>query len=178
MPFADAKPLHPLTQQRSRAIAALRVRLLETGRDVDSARQRLPWRQTKVFHLHVKRAVRGEVGALPAMRSIVRRAPGEGDSLRVELAERAPHPNPLPANSGEREEKLAAAATPTQSNLIMPYAFADAGTRPNNCACSRRAASTSRLVASSITAAMRVRNSVRDRPGGSGSRNSTTSVPG
>jgi len=122
--------------------------------------------------------LRGEVGALPAMQSIVRRASGEGDSPRVELAERAPHPNPLPAKSGEREKRLAAAAPPTQPNLIMPYAFADAGTRPNNCACSRRAASTNRLVVSSITAAMRERNSVRDRPGGSGSRNSTTSVPG
>ena len=64
--------------------------------------------------------LRGEVGALLAMQSIVRRASGEGDSPRVELAERAPHPNPLPAKSGEREKRLAAAAPPTQPNLIMP----------------------------------------------------------
>src|SRR5216110_1421566 len=49
---------------------------------------------------------------------IVRRAPGEGDSPRVELAERAPHPNPLPANSGERENRSAAAAPPTQPNIV------------------------------------------------------------
>ena len=55
---------------------------------------------------------------------------------------------------------------------------AEPGTRPNNCACSWRAASTSRSVASSITAETRAMNSRRDRPGGSGSRNSTTSVPG
>ena len=52
------------------------------------------------------------------------------------------------------------------------------GTRPNNCACSCRAVSTSRSVASSITVETRAMNSRRDRPGGSGSRNSTTSVPG
>ncbi len=32
-----------------------------------------------------------------------REAPGEGDSPRVVRAERAPHPNPLPAKSGARE---------------------------------------------------------------------------
>jgi hypothetical protein len=52
------------------------------------------------------------------------------------------------------------------------------GTRPNNCACSTRAASTMRLVASSITSRARARNWSRDSPGGSRSRNSTTSVPG
>jgi hypothetical protein len=30
--------------------------------------------------------------------------PGEGDSPRVALADRAPHPNPLPAKGGEREK--------------------------------------------------------------------------
>ena len=38
-------------------------------------------------------AGRGRIAS--AMRSIVRCNPGEGDSRRVELAERAPHPNPL-----------------------------------------------------------------------------------
>ncbi len=50
--------------------------------------------------------------------------------------------------------------------------------RSGNCACSRRAASTRRLVASSIEALIRAMKSLRVRPGGSGSRNSTTSVPG
>ena len=60
--------------------------------------------------------LRGEVGAHPAMLRIVRRAPGEGDSPRVEFADIAPHPNPLPAKGGEREKR--AAAPPTQPNLI------------------------------------------------------------
>src|SRR5665647_3322278 len=36
---------------------------------------------------------------------IVRCAPGEGDSPRVELAERAPHPSPLPARAGRGSER-------------------------------------------------------------------------
>jgi hypothetical protein len=69
------------------------------------------------FLLVTSPRLRGEVGALPAMRSVVGGASGEGDSPRVELAEKAPHPNPLPAKGGERE-KRAAAASPTQPNLI------------------------------------------------------------
>ncbi|MCK1638440.1 UvrD-helicase domain-containing protein [Bradyrhizobium sp. 157] len=40
--------------------------------------------------------LRGEVGA--------QSAPGEGDSPRTELAETAPHPDPLPVKDGEREK--------------------------------------------------------------------------
>src|SRR5882724_8604613 len=77
-----------------------------------------------------RRRMRGEVGALPAMPTgrakcapddrlrVVGGASGEGGSPRVELAEKAPQPNPLPAKGGERE-KRAAAASPTQPNLIM-----------------------------------------------------------
>jgi hypothetical protein len=32
------------------------------------------------------------------------RNPGVGDSPRVELLERAPHPSPLPVKNGEREK--------------------------------------------------------------------------
>src|SRR4051812_26708510 len=48
-------------------------------------------------------AGRGRIAS--AMRSIVRCDPGEGVLLsrRAQLAERAPHPNPLPAKSGARE---------------------------------------------------------------------------
>jgi hypothetical protein len=52
------------------------------------------------------------------------------------------------------------------------------GTLPTNCGCSARAASTSRWVAPSIEVAMRATKSLRLGPGGKGSRNSTTSVPG
>ena len=61
--------------------------------------------------------------------------------------------------------------------VTRPCAGAD-GTRPNNSACSSRAAATIRLVAVSITVEIRSMNSRRLRPGGNGSRNSTTSVPG
>jgi ATP-dependent DNA helicase UvrD/PcrA len=49
--------------------------------------------------------LRGEVG--------LQSNPGEGDSPQAELAERAPHPSPLPAN-GERE-RLAASSTPPKN---------------------------------------------------------------
>ena len=65
-----------------------------------------------------------------------------------------------------------------RSAWIHAFAGLEPGTRPNNCACSCRAAATSRLVASSIDDLIRVMNSRRDRSGGNGSRNSTTSVPG
>ncbi|MDB5632987.1 MAG: hypothetical protein JWR49_1842, partial [Tardiphaga sp.] len=39
--------------------------------------------------------LRGEVGA---------NAPGEGEPPQVALAERAPHPDPLPLKNGEREQ--------------------------------------------------------------------------
>src|SRR5882724_491836 len=42
-----------------------------------------------------------------------------GTLPRGELSERAPHPNPLPAKSGEREKRSVAASPPTQPNLIM-----------------------------------------------------------
>ncbi|MGY4253167.1 DNA helicase-2/ATP-dependent DNA helicase PcrA [Bradyrhizobium sp. USDA 4516] len=42
--------------------------------------------------------LRGEVGA--------QGAPGEGDSPRTELEDRAPHPNPLPVKDGEREQTV------------------------------------------------------------------------
>jgi hypothetical protein len=67
---------------------------------------------------------------------------------------------------------------PPNRKPLHPFAGAELFTRPNNCACSRRATSTSRLVASSMPVAMRVLNSLRERPGGSGSSSSTTSVPG
>ncbi len=65
-----------------------------------------------------------------------------------------------------------------QLHQLEAFAGVESGTRPNNCACSCRATSTSRLVASSIDVLIRVMNSRRDRSGGNGSRNSTTSVPG
>jgi DNA helicase-2/ATP-dependent DNA helicase PcrA len=46
--------------------------------------------------------VRGEVG--------LRSNPGEGDSPRTELVERAPHPDPLPVQDGERESAVSAAS--------------------------------------------------------------------
>ena len=78
------------------------------------------------------------------------------------------------------ERQAAASSASPRRIRIRCYAFtaAELGTRPNNCACSCRAASTSRLVASSITVETCAMNSSRVRPGGSGSRNSTTSVPG
>jgi peptide/nickel transport system ATP-binding protein len=47
--------------------------------------------------------LRGEVG--------LRSNPGEGDSPHTVLAEAAPHPNPLPAKSGEREKSSGADST-------------------------------------------------------------------
>jgi hypothetical protein len=52
--------------------------------------------------------LRGEVGLPTGRREAPPddklRNPGEGDSPRVELVDRTPHPNPLPAKSGEREK--------------------------------------------------------------------------
>src|ERR1700730_17118523 len=47
-------------------------------------------------------------------------APGEGDSPRVELVERAPHPNPLPAKSGAREHSAAVETTGASGHLFLP----------------------------------------------------------
>src|ERR1700730_514376 len=49
--------------------------------------------------------LRGEVGDEATAKS-----PGEGDSPRVRIVERAPHPHPLPAKGGARE-RLTANAT-------------------------------------------------------------------
>jgi DNA helicase-2/ATP-dependent DNA helicase PcrA len=53
--------------------------------------------------------LRGEVDA--------RSASGEGDSPQTELAERAPHPDPLPAKSGEREQTALPSPPPHVKNI-------------------------------------------------------------
>src|ERR1700738_4631583 len=60
------------------------------------------------------------------------------------------------------------ASTP-QGRVSHAFADAELRTRPNNCACSCRAASTRRFVASSIDVLIRLLNSLRASPGGSGS---------
>src|ERR1700690_312265 len=49
-------------------------------------------------------------GRTPKQRFGYRKAPGEGDSPRVALVDRATHPNPLPAKSGAREFTVVAEA--------------------------------------------------------------------
>ncbi|MCA1363799.1 ABC transporter ATP-binding protein [Bradyrhizobium sp. IC3069] len=76
-----ANPQHPYTKKLMRATPRLGV----------SLRDLLPEEETLASP-----RVRGEADA--------RSAAGEGDSPRVEFAEAAPHPNPLPVKDGEREQ--------------------------------------------------------------------------
>ncbi|BAM91277.1 hypothetical protein S58_52980 [Bradyrhizobium oligotrophicum S58] len=50
--------------------------------------------------------------------------PGEGDSPRTVLAERAPHPDPLPVKDGERERTAADVA----ARLLLAKMCAPTGT--------------------------------------------------
>jgi len=80
-----ANPQHPYTRKLMRATPRLGV----------SLRDLLPEDEAALAPLTSPR-VRGEVG--------LRSNPGEGDSPPAALAETAPHPDPLPARSGEREK--------------------------------------------------------------------------
>src|SRR5260370_13203871 len=97
----------------------------------------------------------------------------EGLSRQARLAESPPHPPDFAAlrratSPRKRGEVIELAPDMIQLKAVMRYTFADAepGTRPNNCACSRRATSTSRPVASSMTVETRAMNSRLARPGG------------
>src|SRR5256885_14713443 len=81
-----AKPEHAYTKKLMRATPRLGV----------SLRDLLPEEEAAVLSSASPR-LRGEADA--------RSAAGEGDSPRVPLAEAAPHPDPLPAKSGEREQQ-------------------------------------------------------------------------
>jgi hypothetical protein len=54
-----------------------------------------------------------------AMRSIVRSNSGEGDSLRVQSAVRAPHPDPLPASGARENTHLRPLATQVAPELCL-----------------------------------------------------------
>src|ERR1700745_1978127 len=54
-------------------------------------------------------------------------APGEGDSPRVERVDAAPHPNPLPAKSGEREERSRLRRHPVQRTELVAVRIAQIG---------------------------------------------------
>ncbi|MBR1134074.1 dipeptide ABC transporter ATP-binding protein [Bradyrhizobium iriomotense] len=78
-----ANPQHPYTKKLMRATPRLGV----------SLRDLLPEEEGASF---ASPRVRGEADAQSAA--------GEGDSPRVEFAEAAPHPDPLPVKDGEREQ--------------------------------------------------------------------------
>src|SRR5258705_8336300 len=66
--------------------------------------------------------LRGEVGLLRAMQSIVRSNPGEGDYPRVRSCPRAPHPDPLRASFARLDPARAGrgrSGPPVQPKLIM-----------------------------------------------------------
>jgi peptide/nickel transport system ATP-binding protein len=79
-----AKPEHAYTKKLMRATPRIGVSLRDLLPEDEAAVSASP-------------RTRGEVDA--------RSAAGEGDSPQTALAETAPHPDPLPAKSGEREQK-------------------------------------------------------------------------
>jgi peptide/nickel transport system ATP-binding protein len=83
-----AKPEHPYTRKLMRATPRLGVSLRDLLPEDEAAVPQTPPPLTSP-------RLRGEVG--------LRSNPGEGGPPRTELAEAAPHPDPLPA-SGEREK--------------------------------------------------------------------------
>jgi peptide/nickel transport system ATP-binding protein len=85
-----AKPEHAYTKKLMRATPRLGASLRDLLPEEEAALLTSP-------------RLRGEVGA--------QGAPGEGDSPKTVLAERAPHPDPLPAKSGEREKTAGDAST-------------------------------------------------------------------
>jgi peptide/nickel transport system ATP-binding protein len=80
-----ANPQHAYTKKLMRATPRIGV----------SLRELLPEEDAAVCSTSPR--ARGEVG--------LRSNPGEGDPPRTLLAERAPHPDPLPAKGGEREKE-------------------------------------------------------------------------
>jgi peptide/nickel transport system ATP-binding protein len=89
-----AKPQHAYTKKLMRATPRLGVSLRDLLPEAE------PAALSPISLSSTSPRVRGEVDA--------RSASGEGDSPRVALADRAPHPDPLPT-SGEREKKEATA---------------------------------------------------------------------
>ncbi|SHK92834.1 peptide/nickel transport system ATP-binding protein [Bradyrhizobium lablabi] len=85
-----AKPEHAYTKKLMRATPRLGVSLRDLLPEEEAA---LP----PISPSSTSPRLRGEVG--------LRSNPGEGDSPRTALVERAPHPDPLPAKSGEREKQ-------------------------------------------------------------------------
>ena len=85
-----ANPQHPYTRKLMRATPRLGVSLRDLLPEEDAAALASP----------TSPRLRGEVG--------LQSNPGEGDSPQVALAETAPHPDPLPAKSGEREKTATA----------------------------------------------------------------------
>jgi peptide/nickel transport system ATP-binding protein len=85
-----AKPEHPYTKKLMRATPRLGVSLRDLLPEEEAAAL------SPISPPSTSPRLRGEVG--------LRSNPGEGDSPRTEPAERAPHPDPLPA-SGAREKK-------------------------------------------------------------------------
>jgi peptide/nickel transport system ATP-binding protein len=85
-----AKPEHAYTKKLMRATPRLGVSLRDLLPEEEAAA--LP----PISPSSTSPRLRGEVG--------LRSNPGEGDSPGIALAERAPHPDPLPAKSGEREK--------------------------------------------------------------------------
>jgi peptide/nickel transport system ATP-binding protein len=94
-----ANPEHAYTRKLMRATPRLGVSLRDLLPEEDALSLTSP-------------RVRGEVGT--------RSGPGEGDSPRVALADRAPHPDPLPA-SGEREKSDPARPLLLVEKLVKEY---------------------------------------------------------
>jgi peptide/nickel transport system ATP-binding protein len=84
-----ARPEHPYTRKLMRATPRLGVSLRDLLPEEEAASPQISSPLTSP-------RLRGEVG--------LQSNPGEGDSPRTALAEKAPHPDPLPAKSGEREK--------------------------------------------------------------------------
>jgi peptide/nickel transport system ATP-binding protein len=91
-----AKPQHAYTKKLMRATPRLGVSLRDLLPEAE------PAALSPISLSSTSPRVRGEVDA--------RSASGEGDSPRVALADRAPHPDPLPA-SGEREKDAGGGAS-------------------------------------------------------------------
>jgi peptide/nickel transport system ATP-binding protein len=95
-----ANPQHPYTRKLMRATPRLGV----------SLRDLLPEEEVALLSPTSPR-LRGEAG--------LQSNPGEGDSPQVALAEEAPHPDPLPAKSGEREKTATASAADVSATPLL-----------------------------------------------------------
>jgi peptide/nickel transport system ATP-binding protein len=98
-----ASPQHPYTRKLMRATPRIGVSLRDLLPEDDAA---------ALFSTSPR--VRGEVGT--------QSVPGEGDSPHTALAEAPPHPDPLPAKRGEREQKPLLLV----EKLVKEYARQDA----------------------------------------------------